>query len=176
MNDYANPVGTSMPRLETRGKITGSARYTDDMTLPGMLHGAVLGSPYAHARIVSYDTTAAEAMDGVAAVFTGDDIGLDRIGPFVKDDFAIAKGKVRYMGEPVVAVAATDLETAREATRLVDIVYEELPAVVTVEDAMADGAPLLHEDFADYVKTFEAESAPNVVAIIQFAEGDVDAA
>ena len=176
MNDYVNPVGTSMPRLETREKITGTARYTDDMTLPGMLHGAVLGSPYAHARIVSYDTTAAEAMNGVVAVLTGDDIGLDRIGPFVKDDFAIAKEKVRYVGEPVVAVAALDIETAREATRLIDIVYEELPAVVTVEDAMADGAPLLHEDFADYVKTFEAESAPNVVAIIQFAEGDVDAA
>jgi CO/xanthine dehydrogenase Mo-binding subunit len=176
MNGYANPVGTSMPRLETREKITGSARYTDDMTLPGMLHGAVLGSPYAHARIVSYDTTAAEAMGGVVSVLTGDDIGLDRIGPFIKDDFAIAKGKVRYAGEPVVAVAAVDLETARKAARLIDVVYEELPAVFTVEDAMADGAPLLHEDFADYVKTFEAESAPNVVAIIQFAEGDVDAA
>ena len=138
------------------------------MKLPGMLHGAILGSPYAHARIVSYDTTAAEAVEGVAAVLTGDDLGMDRIGPFIKDDFAIAKGKVRYMGEPVAAVAATDLETARAAVRLIEIEYEELPAVLTPDEATADGAPVLHEDFADYIKTFEAESAPNVVAIIQF--------
>ncbi len=176
MSEYASPVGASIPRLETREKITGGAQYTDDMTLPGMLHGAILGSPYAHARILSYDTSAAEAVDGVAAVLTGDDIGLDRLGPFVKDEFAIAKGKVRYVGEPVAAVAARDFRTARAALRLIEIDYEELPAVVTVEDAMADGAPLLHEDFADYIKTFEAESAPNVVAIMQFAEGDVDAA
>jgi CO/xanthine dehydrogenase Mo-binding subunit len=176
VSEYASPVGASIPRLETREKITGGAQYTDDMKLPGMLHGAVLGSPYAHARILSYDTSAAEAVDGVAAVLTGDDIGPDRLGPFVKDEFAVAKGKVRYVGEPVAAVAARDLRTAREALRLIEIEYEELAAVVTVDDAMADGATLLHEDFADYIKTFEAESAANVVAIIQFAEGDVDAA
>jgi len=126
MNDYANPVGTSMPRLETREKITGSARYTDDMTLPGMLYGAVLGSPYAHARILSYDTTAAEAMDGVAAVLTGDDIGLDRIGPFIKDDFAIAKGKVRYVGEPVALVAAEDRYLAEDAIEAIEVDYDGL--------------------------------------------------
>ncbi len=175
MSEQSSPVGASIPRLETRDKITGGAQYTDDMKLPGMLHGAVLGSPYPHARIVSYDTSAAEALDGVAAVLTGDDFS-DPIGPFIKDEFAIAKGKVRYMGDPVAAVAASDIEIARKAIRLIDIEYDELPAVLTPEEATADGAPVLHEDFADYVKTFEAESAPNVVAIIQFVEGDVDAA
>ena len=176
MNDYASPVGRDMPRLETREKITGRAEYTDDMYRPGMLHAAVLASPYAHARIVSYDTSAAEAVPGVEAVLTGDDIGYDRIGPFIKDETAIAKGKVRYMGEPVAAVAAVDLETARKAARLIDVEYDELPAVLSTDEATADGAAVLHEDFDSYVKVFESESAPNVMAIIQIAEGDVASA
>ena len=176
MSDYVSPVGTSLPRLETREKIIGSACYTDDMKLPGMLHGAVLGSPYAHAKIVSIDTNAAASYPGVTAVITGDDFSASGLGPFIKDEVALARGKVRYIGEPVAAVAATDTETARAATRLMDVEYEELPAVVSVEEALAKDAPVLHEDFADYIKTFEAERTPNVVAIIQFAEGDVDAA
>ncbi len=176
MTDHANPVGTSMPRLETREKIIGSAQSTDDMTLPGMLHGAILSSPYAHARIVSIDTSAAAAHPGVTAVITGDDFAAAGLGPFIKDEAALARGKVRYVGEAVAAVAATDIETARKAVRLIEIDYEELPAVATSDEATADGAPVLHEDFADYAKTFESESAPNVMAITQIVEGDVDAA
>ena len=176
MADYANPVGTSMPRLETREKIIGSAQYTDDMKLPGMLHGAILSSPYAHARIVSIDTSAAAAHPGIMAMITGDDFAAPGLGPFIKDETALARGKVRYVGEAVAAVAATDLESAREAVRLIEIDYEELPAVTTSDAATSDGAPVLHEDFAGYARTFESESEPNVMAIVQIVEGDVDAA
>lgn len=172
----AGPVGRDMPRLEAREKILGRAEYTDDMHRPGMLHAAILASPHAHARILGYDVGAAEATPGVEAVLTGDDIGFDRIGPFVKDETAIAKGKVRYMGEPVAAVAAQDLETARRAARLVEVAYEELPAALSSDAAEASGAPLIHEEFDDYAKTFEAESAANVMAVIQIVEGDVAAA
>ena len=127
---YVNPVGQDLPRLEAREKVTGRAEYSDDLSLPGMLHAAVQQSPYAHARIVSYDLSAALEVPGVVATFTGDDIGYDYIGPFVHDETAIAKGKVRYIGEPVAAVAAIDQQTARRAVALIDIEYEELPAVL----------------------------------------------
>ena len=174
MSEYVSPVGTSMPRLETREKIIGRAEFSDDLFLPGMLHGAVLQSPYAHARILSYDTSAALVVPGVEAVMTGDDIGFDYIGPFVKDETAIAKGKVRYVGEPVAAVAAKDLETARRATLLIDVEYEELAPVLSIDEALADGAPLVHDDFDGYVRTYEAEHGPNVMSVMQIVEGDVD--
>ena len=176
MSEYVSPVGTSMPRLETREKIIGRAEFSDDLFLPGMLHGAVLQSPYAHARILSYDTSAALAVPGVEAVMTGDDIGFDYIGPFVKDETAIAKGKVRYVGEPVAAVAAKDLETARRAALLIDVKYEELAPVLSIDEALADGAPLVHDDFTGYVRTYESDHGPNVMSEMQIVEGDVDAA
>ena len=172
MTGSASPVGASMPRLEAREKVVGSAVYADDMALPGMLHAAVLQSTSAHARIVSCDVARALAVPGVAGIVTGDDIGYDRVGPFVQDETALAKGKVRYVGEPVAAVAAVDQETAVRAAQLIDVEYEELPAVLDIDEAVADGAPLVHEEFDDYAKTFEAESAPNVMAIVQVSEGE----
>jgi CO/xanthine dehydrogenase Mo-binding subunit len=176
MTGYESPVGQDVPRLDSREKITGRAQYSDDMILPGMLHAAVQQSPYAHAKILSCDVSAALALPGVAAVFTGDDIGYHYIGPFVKDETAIAKGKVRYIGEPVAAVAAVDQATARRAAALIDVEYEELPAVLSIDEAIADGAPLVHENFDDLVRVFEADHAPNVMSIMQVKDGDVDAA
>lgn len=173
---YVNPVGQDLPRLEAREKITGRAEYSDDLSLPGMLHAAVQQSPYAHARIVSYDLSAALEVPGVVATFTGEDIGYHYIGPFVQDETAIAKGKVRYIGEPVAAVAAIDQETARRAVALVDIEYEELPAVLSIDEAMAEEAPLVHDNFADLVRTYEADSAPNVMSIMEIEEGDTESA
>jgi CO/xanthine dehydrogenase Mo-binding subunit len=174
--DYVNPVGQNLPRLEAREKITGRAVYSDDLSLPGMLHAAVQQSPYAHARIVSYDLSAAIAVPGVFATFTGDDIGYDYIGPFVQDETAIAKGKVRYIGEAVAAVAAVDQETARRAVALIDVEYEEFPAVLSIDEAMAEGAPLVHDNFEGLVRTYEADHAPNVMSLMQVEEGDVEAA
>ncbi|MGE5147725.1 MAG: xanthine dehydrogenase family protein molybdopterin-binding subunit, partial [Candidatus Eiseniibacteriota bacterium] len=176
MNDYVNPVGAGIPRLETREKLTGQAQFTDDIFPRGLLHGAILSSPYAHARILSYDIAAAKALPGVEAVITGADLGEHYMGPFIKDETALARGKVRYIGEAVAAVAAVDLETARKAVRLIEVEYEELPALLTPEEALAPGAPLIHEEFAKYFKAHQLPNAGNMFTEATIAEGDVDAA
>ena len=165
MSELESAIGKSPPRLEAAEKAGGTALFTGDMVMPGMLHGALLVSPYAHARILSYDTAAALALPGVKAVVTGEDITGGLLGPVVKDETALALGKVRYIGEPVAAVAAADEATARHAARLIEVEYEELPVAATVEAAMAKGAPLLHEGFADYFKIYQApENAGNLLA------------
>jgi CO/xanthine dehydrogenase Mo-binding subunit len=176
MNDYVNPVGAGIPRLETREKLTGQAIFTDDLFPRGMLHGAILSSPYAHARILSYDVSKAAALPGVEAVVTGADLGEGRMGPFIKDETALARGKVRYIGEPVAAVAAVDVETAREAVKLIEVEYEELPAALTPEAALAPGAPIIHEDLKKYFKAHDLPQAGNMFTQSIIAEGDVDAA
>ncbi|MBT5780854.1 MAG: xanthine dehydrogenase family protein molybdopterin-binding subunit [Rhodospirillaceae bacterium] len=158
-------IGKSPPRLEAAEKAAGTAIYSGDMELPGMLHAALLTSPYSHARILSYDVSAALALPGVKAVVTAEDISGGCIGLVCKDEKALAHGKVRYIGEPVAAVAARDEATARLAARLIGVEYEELPAATTVEQAMAEGAPVLHEDFADYTKIYQApENEGNLLA------------
>ena len=141
-----------------------------------MLHGCVLGSPHPHARILSRDVTRARALPGVKAVVTADDTGSYRIGPFVRDETVFATDRVRYVGDPVAAVAAVDRETAQAALRLIDVEYEPLPAVFTAEDAMADSAAILHADYANYDKIFDADYAGNVLAKIELIEGDVEQA
>ena len=169
-------VGARVPRLDARQKAAGKARYSDDLTLPGMLFGAITGSPYAHARIVSYDTSEALAVPGVVAVITGADYDWHRGGGHIEDETLFAKGKVRYVGEPVAAVAAIDRATAERAARLVDIEYEELTAVLSIDDAMAADAPLIHEEFADYHKKMPVPCSGNECWTASVTEGDVDAA
>ncbi len=173
MSEPAIAVGRSAPKLEAVEKVTGRAQYIADLTRPGMLHGATLQSPYAHARILRYDTSAARALPGVHAVLTGADLGDHRMGAFVKDETAIAIGKVRYVGEPVAAVAAEDETTARRACRLIEIDYEELPAVLTIEEALAPDAPLIHERLVDYFKVFPAISKGNSLSYTEIVEGDI---
>ncbi len=175
MNAVDAAIGTTMSRLEARGKATGESQFTDDMVLPGMLHAAILGSPHSHARIVSYDVSKALKHPGVKAVVTGADIKPVHIGLLVRDETALAIGRVRYLGEPVAAVAAVDLATAREATRLIDVEYEELPAVFTPEEAMAPGAPLLHENYASYFKIIPAIHDGNVLSYAELVKGDIAA-
>src|SRR6478672_109496 len=117
--------GASLPRLEAWAKASGTAQYCADLYLPNMLHGAILTSPLPHARIVSYDVTRARVLPGVKAVVTGADIPRRRFGLMITDETALAIDKVRYIGEPVAAVAAIDRETARAALDLVAIEYEE---------------------------------------------------
>ncbi|HEY8013687.1 MAG TPA: molybdopterin cofactor-binding domain-containing protein, partial [Dongiaceae bacterium] len=169
-------VGRSIPKLENREKVLGEAQYIADLQRPGMLHGAILGSPYPHARIRGYDIAAALAAPGVVGVLTGDDVGEGRMGAFIKDEHALAKGKTLYVGEPVAAVAAETEAQARAACRLIEIDYEELPAVLSPEAGIAPGAPILHEKLADYIKVFDAGSSGNIASRTRFEEGDVDAA
>jgi CO/xanthine dehydrogenase Mo-binding subunit len=169
-------VGRSTPKLENREKVSGRAEYIDDLYRPGMLHAAILGSPYAHARILSYDVSAALAAPGVVGVITGDDVPDGRMGAFIKDEHALAKGKVLYLGEPVAAVAAETLAEARAAVNLIRVEYEELPAVLSPEEGLAEGAPILHEGLADYIKVFDAGSEGNLCSRTELSQGDVDAA
>ena len=149
-------VGADLPRKEDPALVRGSVIYVDDITLPGMLHAAVLRSPHAHARIVSIDTAAARRLPGVHAVLTGTE-SLDHIGPLVRFcaeevvEHAIAVEKVRYYGEAVVAVAAESRYLAEDALALVEVEWEPLPVVSSAAEAMADGAPLVHDNLGSNV-------------------------
>src|SRR5438093_7620171 len=138
-------VGRSLPRTDALEKVTGRALYAYDMRLPGMAYGEILRSPHAHARVKAVDTSRARAMPGVLAVYTQEDMPRARFGAFVQDETALADGVVRYAGEGVAAAIAIDEATALRAIRAIDVEYEELPAVFDPEEAMAEGAPRIHE-------------------------------
>ena len=145
-------VGKSIPRPDARSKAVGAAQYADDIFLPGMLHGKLLRSPVAHALIKSIDTSAAEALPGVKCVITGQDIpkvkyGNWRLVPESQDEYALAIDKVRFIGDEVAAVAALDKGTAEEAIRLIKVEYEELPGAYSVEESLADNAPVIHDEY-----------------------------
>jgi CO/xanthine dehydrogenase Mo-binding subunit len=165
-------LGESLPRLESAAKVAGSADYAGDMVLPRMLHGAVVTSPYPHARILSYDIEAALAVPGVRAVVTGADIPRRRFGLMVRDETALAIERVRYVGEAVAAVAAEDRRTAIEAAALIVVEYEELPAVLDADAAQAADAVLVHENYRDYEKSFPAISSGNVLSLAEIETGD----
>lgn len=142
-----NVVGQRVPMHDAAAKITGQAQFTDDLVLPGMLHGKLLRSTIPHGRIVHIDPSRALALPGVKGVITGRDIP-DRvygIVPKAKDEHALARDKVRYIGDEVAAVVAVDPETAEEAVRLIRVEYDPLPAVFDPLDAIREGAPLVHE-------------------------------
>ena len=143
-------INSRATRLDTPDKATGRAVFVDDIVKPGMLFGALLQSPLPHARILNIDTSAAERLPGVRAVVTAKEAGTVKYGvsPARYDETLFCTDKVRYVGDEIAAVAAVDLETALKAVSLIRVDYEPLPAVFTVEEAMAEGAPLLHDEFA----------------------------
>lgn len=138
-------IGRNAPRRDAHAKVTGRARYGYDVTLPDMLHAKVLRSPHAHARVLSIDTRAADALDGVAAVLTRDRLGrmLPTFGSLIKDQPVVAVDTVRYVGDVVAAVAAVDERTALAALDLIEVNYEPLSSVAGVDEALAEGAPEL---------------------------------
>ncbi len=149
-------VGRPVPRKEDGEFLTGQAIYTDDISLPGMLWMAVVRSPYAHARITKVDVSKALAMKGVVAAFSGQD--FEWAGPLlmawaVKDDmhnpphWPLAKDKARYQGDGVAVVVAESRALAADAAEAVEVDFEPLPAVVDSEAALADGAPIVHDEF-----------------------------
>ncbi|MGN6459781.1 MAG: molybdopterin-dependent oxidoreductase [Pseudolabrys sp.] len=165
-------IGQNVRRIDAPAKVSGALKYAGDMLMPGMLHVHVLRSPHPHARIVSIDTSATVAMDGVEGVITCDDVpGEDGFGVFVHDQPIMARGKVRYVGEAVAAVAAEDPVTARKAAEAIKVVYEPLPAVFSAEDALQSGAPILH----DYAPNNITTHIPIRVGDVEkgFAESDL---
>jgi CO/xanthine dehydrogenase Mo-binding subunit len=169
-------VGASVPRLEGLDKAAGNARYIEDIYPAGMLYAVLVQSPHAHARILSCNLDKARALTGVKAAMSSADFPDKRYGAFVKDEPVLARGKVRYMGEPVAAVAARDLATARAAARLVEIEYEVLKPLVSIDATLADDAPAIHEEFDKYVLRRPGRYRRNVFWEVELKEGDVDAA
>lgn len=140
-------MGRSHPRSDAPAKVTGRAEFTEDISFPNMLFGRVLTSPLAHARVLSIDTSEAEALPGVKAVITGADVSdvLYGVSPARYDEYVLAKDRVRFVGDEVAAVAAIDERTADEAIKLIKVEYEELPALLDPFEAMADDAPQIHD-------------------------------
>ncbi len=162
-------VGHSVPRVDGVEKVTGQAKFVGDIVIPGMLHGKILRSPFPHARIRSIDASRAEGLPGVICVLTAADIA--DITPIYNGRPVIAMNKVRYVGEPVAAVAADDLATAEAALSLVNVDYEELPAVNDIEAAIRHGAPLVHDEKGGNIGTHEMVNRGDVEA--GFAQSDI---
>lgn len=169
-------IGTRTPRVDGVDKVTGRAHYAADVALPGTIWGKTLNCPYSHARIVSIDTTAAKQLPGVHAVITGADTRDGGLwGRGVKDAPVLAYDVVRYLGERVAAVAADDEDIAEQALNLIQVEYEQLPAVLDPFEAMQDGAPILHPDFNSYVGFRQKHDHPsNIHASTRRDRGDVD--
>jgi 4-hydroxybenzoyl-CoA reductase subunit alpha len=142
-----NVVGKPNRKVDGLSKATGEALYTDDIVLPGMLHAKTLRSTVPHAKITRIDVSKALALQGVHAVITGKDLP-ERYGviPWTQDETALAVGKVRFIGDPVAAVAAVDEDTANRALDLIEVEYEPLHAFLDPEDALAHPEPKIHED------------------------------
>lgn len=140
--DRGSPV-----KIDGVPKVTGSAQFTDDLSLPRMLRAKILRSPHAHARIISIDVSRAKRLPGVVAVMTGRDL-TTRYGilPSSQDETALAVDKVRFVGDGVAAVAAVDEMTAQEALQLIDVQYEPLPPILSIDDALRTGLPKIHEE------------------------------
>ena len=163
-------IGKATPRRDGADKITGHTQFLNDLTLPRLAHGAILRTQFPHARVLRIDTSRAEALPGVIAVITADRVEQYPFG-FAKDHLALKGGaadggKVRCIRDEIAAVAAEREEIAQEATRLIRVDYEELPAVFDPDSALRDGAPLVHDELGS-----------NLVNLrYQFVHGDVDAA
>ena len=150
MTEYS-VVTKGVARVDAREKVTGRAKYCSDVKLPGMLHGKVLRSPYAHARIVSIDTSKAEKIPGVRAFVTGKDVPDKRFGASVFDQHILARNTVRYIGDPVAAVAADSIDIAEKAIELIEVQYEELPGIFDIEEAWAADPPVVvHPELPKY--------------------------
>jgi CO/xanthine dehydrogenase Mo-binding subunit len=173
--------GYGTPRSDFAEKVTGRAEFISDLSIPGMLQGKILRSPIPHGRIKSIDTSQALGLAGVVTVLTGADVAnLDvNWGLFLKDRPVIAVDRVRYVGEPVAMVAATDERIAEEALELIQVDYEPLPFVTDAHEAMAKDAPLLHdnlETLKDFY--FKGEAKPvvgtNIYQNYRYEHGDVE--
>ena len=170
----ASHLGTSPIRTDAPAKVRGTLRYTDDLIRPGTLQAAVLFSPLAHADIKRIETAAAAAAPGVRGVFTGADWPDVLIGLYMGDKPPLARGQVRYHGEPVAVVVADDEASALNALRLVKVEYFPLPALGSPREALAPGAPVLHPDMARYARIPDIlpEPGTNVANRTKIRKGD----
>ncbi|NIO07161.1 MAG: molybdopterin-dependent oxidoreductase [Deltaproteobacteria bacterium] len=169
-------LGTNMPRMGGEDRVTGKGIYGIDLALPNALHGAILRSQHAHARIVSIDTDEARAIPGVHTVVTAADAPDVKYGRSHMDRYILAKDKVRYMGDPVAAVAAESPAILKEALKKIKIVYEPLPVVVDPEEAMKPSAPTIHEEIPLPGNLPQGAEVKNVFSYAGVHIGDPDKA
>src|SRR5690349_8241882 len=168
MNEMApaHNIGTYVPMVDGPEKVSGRAKYTADLIVPGMLAGRILRSPYSHAEILEVDVSAAENLPGVNAIVTGADCNKGfGVLPVARTEHVLARDRVRYRGEPIAAVAAIDDVTAKEALRRIKLKVRELPAYHTAHQAMAADAIALHQ-----------QRPRNLERDVLFELGDVESA
>ena len=170
-----NVVGTRPVRHDAINKVTGRDQFGADIQFAGLLHGRILRSPFAHARIRSIDTGKAEAMPGVKAVITGDDLPkTDDVELRYRRANVLAGDKVLYAGQAVAAVAAVDLQIAEEALNAIEVEYEVLPPVLTAPEGMKKDAPVLHDDLRTESLGSPVDGASNIASYARHELGDID--
>src|SRR5512133_1885317 len=142
-------IGKTVRKIDGRAKVTGGAKYTGDLEFPNLLHGKILTSPHAHARILRIDTSEAEKLRGVKAVITHKDVPAVKYGisPARWDENILCIDKVRFVGDKVAAVACVDEETCYRALELIRVEYEPLPAVLDFLRSMDEGQPRVHDEY-----------------------------
>jgi len=175
--DGLEVVGKSVQRIDGWEKIRGAAQYTDDLQFgPGLLYAALVESPHAHAKIKSLDTSAAEKVEGVVKVVTGRNF-TQKFGLYMNDRYVFATDIVRFVGEQVAAVVATDPKIALRAAALVKVEYEELPAVMDPVKALEKDSPLVHPNLKDYthVPWFFPKPGTNIAHWRKIRKGDLAA-
>lgn len=172
MSEEFSYVGERVPKLDAADKVSGRTMYGHDMKLPRMLYGKILRSERAHARILNIDTSQAERLPGVRAIITAEDIPEIKIG-WARDHPVLKSGKVRSFRDEIAAVAAVDEDTAEEALELIQVQYEELPAVFDPEEAMKPGAPIIHEKAPNNIQEMMRQSYSHGDVQQGFAEADV---
>jgi len=168
-------IGKPIPQLDSHLKVTGTAVYAFDIDLPGMLYAKLVVSNIPHGKILSINTAEAEKVPGVVAIATGRDFPF-RLGIYVGDRDVLAIDKVRWVGHPVAAVIAESMQAAEEAAEKVEVEYEPLPSVFTVEDALKPGAVLLHEKLGEYriSPAFKPIPGTNIANRFELKHGDVE--
>ncbi len=168
-------VGHGVPRVDALEKVQGKAEYTVDLLLPQMLYGKFVGSPFARAKVLNIDVAKARRVPGVRLVVTGQDFPYT-YGSTLKDRPFLAQGQVRYMGEPVVGIAATSEEVAEEAISSITVEYEKMEPILDPEKAMLSGLPLIHENLHLYKRSEVANPIPgtNICCHYKLRRGDVE--
>jgi CO/xanthine dehydrogenase Mo-binding subunit len=173
-------IGKPYPRLDGRDTVTGKAAYTVDVGLPSMLHAKLFRSSVPHAKIRRLDVSRARELSGVAAVLTAGDVPRKRFGFTVQDEQILASEKVRYVGDVIAAVAAVDDEITEQAIGLIECDYDNLPTVLTPNEALQENAPLVHEDLNSYrlnsalARDWHPVPGTNIAHQTVYAKGDID--
>ena len=174
-------IGTPVERVDGPEMLCGQALYGPDVKLPGMLWGKILRSPVPHAKVLRVDVEKAKNHPGVKAVISAKDVPSRLYGYAIEDEHIFAIDKVHYVGQPVAAVAAIDEDTAEEALSLIEVEYDELPAVFDAEEAIRDGAPLVHDldqlnARSVYLASWHPVKGTNIIHQASNQRGNVDAA